>query len=456
MLGLAVGCSNGGRADPLAVLQNPQREPSARLAAAERIGPIAQAADPDQYRAILSRIAWSDRQPTPLRCYAIDRLIEDDPAAFWEEADRCIVEVDVWPVLEHLFARAKRSPPAGFVRTLVRSYARPSQRIADAQRPERGLIAALSPGRSVEEAVFEVFAGFAPQGAPVTPTHQMDAWVLLSRLVEPAQLRAMLEAAPPRTPIVEHLQAAAQVLDVLPTTRQSVLWLIYLREGEPQLWDAATARAVQLNPSQRRGLALRHLPWLTFAQEPLLQADRAALLAQLHQRLTARAHHLRRDQVGDDWTESLQDQQDRLAWADLLTLRVLMDAMEAPSLAADLFAQADADQADRQSEHGGVLRRIEGRWRAVGLAPAFPTHDRSFVAPPELILDLYAGGVHYHFHAQEPRNAAYAGPGRGDLDFADRFTAAALVFTFIDRDTLNVDFYQPGSVVVDLGVIQRP
>ena len=38
---------------------------------------------------------------------------------------------------------------------------------------------------------------------------------------------------------------------------------------------------------------------------------------------------------------------------------------------------------------------------------------------------------------------------------ADRLRPTAVVFTFIDRDTLGVDYYQPQGVVVDLGTIRR-
>ena len=31
-----------------------------------------------------------------------------------------------------------------------------------------------------------------------------------------------------------------------------------------------------------------------------------------------------------------------------------------------------------------------------------------------------------------------------------------LVFTFVDEDTLNVDFYRHDKVIVDLGTITRP
>ena len=72
-----------------------------------------------------------------------------------------------------------------------------------------------------------------------------------------------------------------------------------------------------------------------------------------------------------------------------------------------------------------------------------------------MIVHLFTGVAHYHFHAQDHRNTANAGPGGGDLDNADSWNLNFLVFTFVDRHHLNVDYYQSGRAVVDLGTLQR-
>jgi hypothetical protein len=82
-------------------------------------------------------------------------------------------------------------------------------------------------------------------------------------------------------------------------------------------------------------------------------------------------------------------------------------------------------------------------------------HDLKFIPSQKMVEDLYTSLAHYHFHAQDFKNSSYAGPGLGDLDFADRMEATCVVFTFIDRDRLNVDYYQPGRVVIDIGTLRR-
>ena len=61
-----------------------------------------------------------------------------------------------------------------------------------------------------------------------------------------------------------------------------------------------------------------------------------------------------------------------------------------------------------------------------------------------------------HFHAQRHRNGNHAGPGLGDLNYAQNTRTNNLVFTFVDKDTMNVDYYRHGKVIVDLGTIKRP
>jgi hypothetical protein len=79
-------------------------------------------------------------------------------------------------------------------------------------------------------------------------------------------------------------------------------------------------------------------------------------------------------------------------------------------------------------------------------------NDRTFVASDDMFAAEDAGGralAHYHFHAQTQNNAEYAGPGRGDFDYANNHGRACLVLTSVRPGVLNVDYYQrtaPGTV----------
>lgn len=452
LTGLVKGCGPAAMDDPIVVMLDRRTEPGQRVTAVEQLGSVAGHPEPTRYLEALHEVAWSARHPDRLRAVAIDRLIEYDPIAFCRVADQRIVNVERWAVLQHIFDCAVQYGLGQFTATVVRSYARESQIYADDQRPEYRVLAALNPGRTVEDVIFEMFIGLEPGHEIV---HQVAAWTLLNRLVTPASARAMVQSSPPATALVLDLQAAAEVLGMLPPNREGVLWLIHVRRGPgQQFWIDGSARAARLTPTQRVGLELRHLPLLGHRSAHQLSLDRAALIERIGRHLAASHHVSRIDDRGKEPTgESLAA--DRLAWADLAAIDLLLELMKDRVLVADWFTQADADCLDQSSEFGGVLRHDGHRFTAEPFPPLFRAHDRKFYSSPSLIEAMYTAVAHYHFHAQHHRNAPFAGPGEGDRAFANRLRPTALVLTFIDRDTLNVDYYQAGGVVIDLGMIHR-
>ena len=58
--------------------------------------------------------------------------------------------------------------------------------------------------------------------------------------------------------------------------------------------------------------------------------------------------------------------------------------------------------------------------------------------------------------AQDPRNAEYAGPSPNDLAYAARYGRNCLVLTSVSVDAVDIDYYQPDSVTLDLGEIRKP
>ncbi len=83
-------------------------------------------------------------------------------------------------------------------------------------------------------------------------------------------------------------------------------------------------------------------------------------------------------------------------------------------------------------------------------------NDVRFEASQAMFDAGYTAIFHFHYHAQKHRNASHAGPGAGDMQYADNTRANCLVMTFVDEDTLNVDFYRHNRVLVDLGTVRRP
>ena len=79
--------------------------------------------------------------------------------------------------------------------------------------------------------------------------------------------------------------------------------------------------------------------------------------------------------------------------------------------------------------------------------------DRTFMAAEAMFKDSPRAIAHYHFHVQKPNNSDYAGPGRGDLEYATTHGRNCLVFTSVREGVMDVDYYQNNGVVIDLGEI---
>lgn len=398
-----------------------------------------------------SRIAWSRRESVELRLAAIDFLAENQGDRFATRARRQMTHERDWQIVMRVFDHASQRGWPGFERVALRRLAEPSSMYPDADRPELTWLRETT-GRPPEDIAFEVFGGWDP-GA--TLTDRSAAWVALGRMVDHPTRDALLEHAM-GTPANE-LQAAAGHLDVLPDTQAQLLILLQLSEPiHTDLWAAATQ--TPLSAEQRRGLAARHLPAAT-QYRGHMPPDQTTLAATLAGRLNHSPIERRESRALDaDYSEAFADHRNDLAWGDLATIVFLLGTLDQSAIVHALFTAADLDLLDDSTEFGGLLliqddgERLEFR----SYPPMLRGNDTRYVASDQLLADLPRALAHVHFHASANRNPEHAGPGGGDLAFARRFGVNGLVVTRIDRDTLNIDYYQPDGRVIDLGVIHRP
>lgn len=443
-----VGCSASQPRPAIDVVRDREADPARRVRAVDQVD-ISNATA----RRALYEIVYSDREPAQVRLRASGRLAEHDAGEWARIYARRLPEIDDWDVLRDMLKAGAVTAAREGTGGVIRSWARTSTLYGDNDRPERAYVERVH-GQAAEEVLFDAFVGLSGE----TFAEQAAAWTVMSRILSPPALRAMLSVAP-ATPLVRDLQATAAVLDVLPRDREGVLWLTHLRTLQGGAWwRRASDAAARLTPTQQRGLELRHLGPLLYAEEGERAPDREALVRRVRSDIAGEVHvRSEYGPTGGPASESLEAAADQLAWGDLLAITLVQRALRDRELVAELFRQADADHRDDTTEHGGVLRFDSA---AGFVASSFPSlarqHDNVFYSPPELIVAMYDGVAHYHFHAQTHRGAAVAGPAAGDLLFADRLRCTALVFTFVEPDTLAVDAYFPGRVVVDLGTITRP
>lgn len=407
--------------------------------------------------AALNELLWQKGHPDELRVYAIDQLVELDEADLRQKLNRRIVLIPEGQPIEHLFAVALKRKWDDFTAPVVMRWAVPVKGVALMDRREKQMIETLNPGRDVVEVVFEVFSLSDEQ---ITHVQRVAAWGLLNELTDRPTLVRYLNQSLNETALVVDLKAAAADLHTLPRNREEVLWLSHLRDpSHADWWQRAKQAVAALSPAKRDVVELRHLPWLLRADAALLQADRATLYNEIDARLRTAEHHNfgpNKRGILKDYPQGLHDWADELTWADLAAMRVLWDAVNTPAVRDALFEQAEYDRKDTSAEHGGVIDFDNATPIAKAYSPVRRlAHDHKFVPSQAMITHCYTALAHYHFHAQSHRNADYAGPGYGDLQTAERLPFNFLVFTFVDEDRLNVDYYRHGGVVVDLGTIRR-
>lgn len=445
----AGGCRGGAtRPDP-EVMSDRSASAAQRIRAIETV-PL-DAEDTDAGLARLHVLVWTDGHPDAVRLAAADRLRGHDASAFWSAAERWLDEVDDAEVFDGLIDRAALDGSGGLIPVVLRRWARFPARADEAAGPHYRALQRLLPGREPEDELRELVQTHSQRHVAA------NAWVGLCRLVDPAALRRELAGWPPGGLLTADLREALPVLDRLPRNAEGLKWLAALRE-DPERWAAIVGSRTRGDAADLDGVELRHLAVCLHADAAYLRGGRAALHRSLSQRLepgsrVPRAIDRAAEQDQDAVLESLSP-------ADTAVVLSVLDVLQSRGVLAELFRQADSDHRDTQTEHGGVLT-----WGPQGrpVALDFPSHhnasDRKFYSSPAMVEAVYTGLAHYHFHAQAYANADYAGPGRGDLDFAEALGANALTFTFVNRDTLNADLTLPapsGTVVLDLGVIQRP
>ncbi len=448
--------------------QSPQKRSRAiKLLAAELADPALAASRP-QLRESLKKVAWGRRQSAELRALAVDALLADDPADTRTMLGLITPTESSVEMLRVICDRAVANNWVELTGPLVRSWSRRIPGVSREGRPEPEAVAALHPSQPIEDTVFSVFATTGTD-RPFAEKERRAAWEVMG-LLDPtgtaaAQRVALLDDQSD-DPLILAVRDSAVSLAAVPVTQQQLEWLTLLRENENRaFFTTAKELVAALTPPQREGLALRHAAALVATDalaQDRLRATRTELLSELTQRLSSRTKTVRTAEGTSRNTtaEGLDDA--TLSYADALHVLIIDDVLQTPAVTAALFEQADRDHLDTSTELGGLFRAIDTT-PALGYQPVlYPPrpaqrrNDTTFIAAPEMFTQHPDALAHFHFHAQKERNARYAGPGPGDTAYADAFGRANIVLTFVDPDTLAVDYYHPGGTTLDLGRITRP
>lgn len=480
VLVLAGGCSSTRPATPYELVIDSKVQPEQRAAAvAKAWAGAASPAEKATLRNELETLVWSPKAPVELRLAIIDTLLADTDETSRKQTHDLLKlvlpRVQNRGVVARICKAAIERSWTDYIPAIVRAYAVAVPGVPDEQRAEREAIRKLAGDRPQERVVFEVFVNPPKEGSTWgvnwEEKFRADAWEVLCRLDPTGATRGALVrdavASGTKDEVLLTLDRAERELRCVPTTGSEFEWLRRLADpknaGNRVWWDQASKAVAGLGGEPMQKFAMRHLEavrWASQAKPEWVNASRDQLLTIIGERVKDRTVNIRTAERGrglPDITERFDKARDRMAWGDALALLVADEAIQQPGVVRSLFNYAKFDAEDTTTEYGGILESdgTPTGFRAILYPPRMAQRigDDRFVASDDMMLAGDQSLAHYHFHVKERRNGEFAGPSPVDLDYATTLGRTCLVLTSLGEGKLGVDYYQPGSVVVDLGEI---
>jgi hypothetical protein len=482
------GCSSSKTSvsDPLNDLRNPRKSQAQRVEAVEAAWGAYPPGTPGRKaaRESMKSLLWSQQTAEPVRVKIVQTLLADsDPAGLEDthEAFKLLLPPErSRAVVAELCKGVAANGWVDVTPSLIRAYAVEVPRVREEQRPERVALEELHPGQAVEKVVFDAFLEPPAQGTIYGMDFQdrlrADAWNLLARLDSTGELRIELmgtlaNSQASSDPMLADLQAGLRDLRVIPITGDELKWLRNMRDGKKgrhaERWREATTVIAGLSRETTGAISLRHVApivWASSKHPEWLSKGKDELYSMAAERLTGRSVNKRSDSDSGSIkqvSEQIGNSRDLLRWGDLLSILVILEALDDPSVRTGIFRQAALDRDDDSTEYGGLLRASAAEEPEGFVAVLYPPRpgqragDRQFIASDDLIASSDWALSHYHFHAQNLNNRQYAGPSSADIEYARRMRRSCLVFTSLGKGVMGVDYYQAAGAVVDLGEVME-
>ena len=460
MLCVGLSACAGGGGDPMKTLKSTNKSAATHLDAMARLdGPAPSAA----YLEMLEDIMLSNRYLLPVRKAAFQRLARTAPETLDDALLMTLNRLQPTDFRAWVVEQVGLLGRTALTKSVIRSWATPLPMLDAADnRPEIVALERLTGGSKVSVALIDTMLS---SSAITEANLRARCWELLVVHGDTGQLELLVadDDLIGKDSMMLDMRASIQELGVVPGTREEILWIRELRKPRyAEYWKDVAAALAELSDERREELKPRHLAVAVAAHRhrpELLSMSDQELDQLLQQEIDDNGRRYKADFSG--WnikvTERLNDVRDKLVWGDQVAMLLAREALRSQAFVAHVFDYADRDMIDRTTEFGGIVELdSKGRFELIEYEPRARVADDRYLASSKLFKDGYTALFHFHNHAQKYRNERYAGPHLGDFEYADETGVNGLVFTFVDEETLNVDFYREGSVVVDLGTITRP
>jgi len=418
----------------------------------------------EDYQKLLQRLLWAPGYTNEARLEAVYRLWAQDPEGTIRVIRQQLPRLNNWSWLTELCQWIAEEEVLELNEALISSWASPSPIVvSEDERPEYIALVAMNGEDAVIDVVFE---SLLQSNKTWKQGYRSRCWELLHRLSERELLIELLHSDLVQEDdlFLHDLRKAMNDFGVVPFRREEILWIRELAKPEYEdFWGEAMLALNELSVERRQDIEMRDIPIAVslrrHGKPGALTRSADEIINSVEKYTQKQKHYFEREGGGNyqAGSEILRTHKEKLTWGDAIALEIALKALAVPQVRTHLFDYAKRDHDDITTEYGGVIALDEkGRFEVLEFEPKIRRHDRQFNAPQEMFDAAYTALFHFHFHAQKYRNGDHAGPGMGDKNYATNTRANCLVFSYINENTMNVDYYRHSGVVVDLGTISIP
>lgn len=454
-------CNCGGQTlqNPSLILQETGQSPRTHLQAMDLLDNSIGLNDPN-YQKTLHRMLWAPGYTNKARMAALTRLWAVDQEATIRTIRQQLPRLDIWTWEIELCEWIAGNSVNELDEALISSWAIPTLMVeTEYDRPEYKALAEMY---GTEAIVDLVFYSMLASNTPWKQGYRTRCWELLHRLDKRQRIIDLLQNAKISTndAFLLDLKKSMNDLGIIPRRREEILWIReLLQPSYTSFWKEAILALANLEEPRRKLLELRDIPMIVSVHRhtpEYLHRTTQSVLDEIEQKLESRTHYYETQGGGvfSSSSELFRTHKDSLTWGDAMAITTALTAMAVPEVRAHLFDYALRDHIDKSTEYGGVIALDKkGRFEILEFEPRIRHHDRRFNASQDMFDAAYTALFHFHFHAQKLRNGDHAGPGMGDKAYAQNTRANCLVFTFVNEEVMNVDYYRHNDVVIDLGTV---
>ncbi len=406
---------------------------------------------------VLKQLLYAPGNDAKMRIYAMNQLVAANKTLAGRALMRYLPDFNNRRVLQRACALAGELKDPRLIAPLIKSLDRPAKTMTLRARPEAVVLPKLS-GMSLGKTL----ANMLQHGRH--PNARIAALDVLCKLKGASAVRRLILSSRAGSVFLTDLRWWVRKFREVPRGPTEIMWVQHLHMLKYHgVIKRAAAAEKTLDGQKDFVMAPRFVGLLSCLPPRDLLISRRRLLSQLTTAL-GRYKHLRRPEPypKGNVNPTLQANAARLSRCDLLSLRLLMQALATPRFVRAVYRLGMQDMTNTKTEFGGLLalRHPPGATPPCRVLlryypPLYTGNDARYVTGDQLLLATPLGLAQFVMHFQKIRNGRFVGPAAPDLAYVHRVKCNDVVFTSVGPNKFDATFYTPAGAVVDMGMFTR-